>query len=316
MKNYDILVVGELNVDLILNKIDMFPVLGQEILANEMTLTLGSSAAIFASNAGFLGNRVAFAGKTGNDLFGDFIIERLASKTVDTTHVIRDPLVATGATIAFNIKEERAAVTYQGAMAGLILSDIPEGLLRQSRHLHFSSVFLQPGIRADIPALFEKARQLGLTTSFDPQWDPLNQWDLDLDLILPYVDIFLPNESELFKLTRTQTIEEAIEVLRPFGCISVIKQGRKGSTINYNGYTQFQRSFVNPDVVDSIGAGDSLAAGFIHEYLKDSPLEVCQNIGNLMGAISTTAQGGTTAFENLEQVRNLSLNKFGFRYDN
>lgn len=305
-----------MNVDLILNQIDMFPVLGREILANEMTLTLGSSAAIFASNAGLLGNRVAFAGRAGNDLFGDFIIERLASKAVDTTHVIRDPLAATGATIAFNIKEERAAVTYQGAMAGLILADIPEGLLRQSRHLHFSSVFLQPGIRADIPSLFEKARQLGLTTSFDPQWDPLNQWDLDLDRILPYVDIFLPNESELFKLTRTHTIEDAIEVLRPFGCISVIKQGRKGSTVSYKGHTLFQQSFVNPDVVDSIGAGDSLAAGFIHEYLKDSPLEVCQNIGNLMGAVSTTAQGGTTAFENLEQVLSLSLNKFGFRYDN
>jgi sugar/nucleoside kinase (ribokinase family) len=315
MKNYDVLVVGELNVDLILNKIDSFPALGQEILANEMMLTLGSSSAIFASNMCVLGNRVAFAGKTGKDLFGDFVIECLADKTVDTTYIIRDPQIATGATIALNINEERAAVTYQGAMTEFTLSDIPDELLSQSRHLHFSSVFLQPGIQADVVSLFQKARALGLTTSFDPQWDPHNLWKLDLDALLPHVDIFLPNEPELLKLTRMESIDDAMEVLRPFPCISVVKQGKKGSTLLKNGHLLFQPAFVNNQVVDCIGAGDSLAAGFVHEYLKDSPLEVCQNIGNLMGALSTTAQGGTTAFKNREQVLDLSLNKFGFYYD-
>ncbi len=316
MKNYDILVVGELNVDLILNKIGMLPVLGQEILADEMTLTLGSSSAIFASNISLLGNRVAFIGKVGNDLFGNFILDKLTEKAVDTVHIIRDPGVATGATIALNIKEERAAVTFQGAMTGLVLSDIPDRLLRQTRHLHFSSVFLQPGIRRELPSLLKKARLLGLTTSFDPQWDPENQWDLDIDAILPHVNVFLPNESELLKLTRADTTEDAIETLKSFSCISVVKQEKKGAVLCHNGETRFLEAFINHDVVDSIGAGDSFAAGFIHEYLKNSPLEVCQNIGNLMGAISTTAPGGTTAFENLEHVLNLSLTKFGFRYDN
>lgn len=315
MKNYDILVIGELNVDLILNKVDGLPVLGQEILANEMTLTLGSSSAIFASNASLLGNRVAFLGKIGDDLFGNFIIESLENKAVTTKHIIQDPALSTGATVAFNTNEERAAITYQGAMKGLTLSDIPEDLLRQSRHLHFSSVFLQPGIRHHVSDLFKMARKMGLTISFDPQWDPERQWNLDLHAVLPLVDIFLPNESELLKLTRTDIISKAIETLATFNCISVVKQGNKGATVCHRGTTRFQRSYLNKEVVDTIGAGDSFAAGFIHEYLKDSPLEVCQDIGNLMGAISTTAQGGTTAFLNLEHVSNIALNKFGFRYD-
>jgi sugar/nucleoside kinase (ribokinase family) len=316
MKNYDILVIGELNVDLILNKIDTFPILGQEVLANEMALTLGSSSAIFASNVSLLGNRVAFLGKIGKDIFGDFILNSLKSKSVDTTHIIQNKKYATGATIAININEDRAALTYQGAMAELNFSDVPTELLNQSRHLHLSSVFLQPGIRADVPQLFMEARKMGLTTSFDPQWDPMDEWKLNLASILPHVDIFLPNESELLKLTRESALEKACDVLDQFDCISVVKQGNKGATVCHKGNRRFQESYINKNVVDSIGAGDSFAAGFIHEFLKDSPLEVCQNIGNLMGAISTTAQGGTSAFENLEHISNLALSKFGFHYDN
>ncbi len=315
MKNYDILTIGELNVDLILNKLDTFPIPGQEILANEMALTLGSSSAIFASNASLLGNRVAFSGKTGKDIFGDFILESLENKAVDTSHILQDSRFSTGATVILNIGEDRAALTYQGAMTEFTLSDIPAGLLEQSRHLHFSSFFLQPGIRADVPELFKRASKMGLTTSFDPQWDPKNQWDMDLSAILPYINIFFPNESEALKLTRAGFLEEAFEILMQFDCISVVKQGNKGATVCHKGNIRFQESFLNKNVVDTIGAGDSFAAGFIHEFLKNSPLEVCQNTGNIMGAISTTAQGGTTAFENLEQVSNLAFSRFGFRYE-
>ena len=48
--------------------------------------------------------------------------------------------------------------------------------------------------------LFRKAKQLGLTTSFDMQWDPQETWKLDIPDVLPYVDVFLPNENELMLL--------------------------------------------------------------------------------------------------------------------
>jgi len=71
---YDVIVAGELNVDLILNKIDGFPEMGKEKLADEMTLTLGSSSAIFASNLSSLGAKVAFLGKIGKDQFGELVL--------------------------------------------------------------------------------------------------------------------------------------------------------------------------------------------------------------------------------------------------
>ena len=81
-KKLDVIVVGELNVDLILNKIDSFPEMGKEKIAKDMTLTLGSSSAIFASNLSSLGAKVAFLGKIGNDSFGELVIKSLSDKNV------------------------------------------------------------------------------------------------------------------------------------------------------------------------------------------------------------------------------------------
>ena len=61
------LVVGELNLDLILNKIKGFPAVGQEIMADDMNLVMGSSSAIFAANISRLGIPVSFCGMVGND---------------------------------------------------------------------------------------------------------------------------------------------------------------------------------------------------------------------------------------------------------
>jgi hypothetical protein len=81
---FDVLVVGELNVDIILNGMNTLPSIGSEILANEMTVTLGSSSAIFASNISTLGVRTAFLGKIGEDDFGEAVLDSLQNKQIDT----------------------------------------------------------------------------------------------------------------------------------------------------------------------------------------------------------------------------------------
>ena len=89
MKQFDIIALGELNVDLILNNIEGFPEVGKEKFAKQMTLTLGSSTAIFAANAAALGAKVAFCGMIGNDSFGDLVESSLQAKGVDTRYLIR-----------------------------------------------------------------------------------------------------------------------------------------------------------------------------------------------------------------------------------
>ena len=88
MKRFDITAIGELNVDLILNRIDGTPEIGKEKFAGEMLLALGSSTAIFAANSATLGARTAFAGMIGCDIFGGLVRESLREKGVDTGFLI------------------------------------------------------------------------------------------------------------------------------------------------------------------------------------------------------------------------------------
>lgn len=311
MKTLDVIVVGELNLDIIMNDIQGFPSIGKEILANKMTLTLGSSAAIFASNLSSLGAKVGFIGKLGKDHFGEFILDELQGVGVRTEGIQQGEL-PTGATFVMNFGEDRANITYRGVMETLTFSDIPQDLLGEARHLHFSSYFFQPGLQKDLDKLLKFAKSAGLTTSFDAQWDPAEQWNSDLAELLPYTDIFLPNEKEAIKLTHSTCLDQAIKYLRGFNTTTIIKMGSKGSlSISKRGLLHLP-AYINPQTVDAIGAGDSFNAGFIYKFLQRVPLEECQDFGNLMGAICTTAAGGTAAFKDPLRMAEIAKAQFGY----
>jgi sugar/nucleoside kinase (ribokinase family) len=312
MASFDILVVGELNVDLILNRIQAFPRIGAEVLAKDMALALGSSSAIFACNAAAFGSRVAFRGKVGTDAFGDFLLASLRERRVEVDQVLRDPTSRTGATIAMSFANERAMVTFPGAMEELGLEHISEELLRRAKHLHVSSVFLQPRIQQDLHRILALAKSNGLTTSLDTQWDPFEKWDIDLYALLPLVDVFLPNESEVVALTKTKNVEDALASLRQAPNVVVVKLGREGSVARSGAGPLLRAApFGNDQVVDAIGAGDSFDAGFVSQYIRGAPLERCLRCGNLAGALNTTAAGGTGAFSSSAQIRQVASARFG-----
>ncbi len=310
-KIYDVLVVGELNVDLILDEIEKFPEVGKEVLAHKMTLTLGSSSAIFASNISSLGARVAFIGKIGKDKFGEVVLESLEKNNVDVSMVKIDEELGTGATIILNVEEDRANTTYPGAMDVLSINDISEEDIKKAKHLHFSSYFLQPGMWGDLGKLFRMAKKLGLTTSFDMQWDPAETWELDIADVLPGVDVFLPNENELMYLTGKNNLNDAINAVKEYTNLLLIKRGNKGSQVFHQNKLMDLPPFLNEEVVDAIGAGDSFNAGFIYKFINGADISQCQEFGNLTGAVSTTAAGGTTAFTNYENFRKTAKERFG-----
>jgi len=281
------------------------------VLAHGMTLTLGSSSAIFASNISSLGARVAFLGKIGKDKFGEVVLETLKTNHVDVSMVKTDENAGTGATIVLYVDEDRANTTYPGAMDLLTPGDITEEDLKKARHLHFSSYFLQPGMWKGLGQLFRLARKLGLTTSFDMQWDPKETWDMDMEDILPHVNVFLPNEMELKSLTGKKDLYEAIDSVKKYSETIVIKRGNKGSIVVQDNNLFDLPSFLNEKVIDTVGAGDSFNAGFIFKYIKNENISECQKFGNLAGAVSTTAAGGTTAFKNYESFRKSALDNFG-----
>ena len=192
------------------------------------------------------------------------------------------------------------------------MDDIDFGFLSTARHLHFSSIFLQPGISKSLPALFAKAKSVGLTTSLDPQWDPAEKWDVNLTELLPQLDVFLPNMAEFLLLTGSESFEEGIKKINEVSpnLMLIVKNGSEGAIGWSKGKFIHQPAFLNTQVVDCIGAGDSFNAGFIHAFINGSSMEKCMEYGALTGAVSTTRTGGTGAFASLEATRKIAADNF------
>lgn len=311
-EKYNAIVVGELNMDLILTGLDKFPELKKEIFAKEMFLNMGSSAAIFAANLSSLGTKVAFLGKIGRDQYGDYILKKLSEKGVDIKKIIISETSKTGITVALSFKNERSMITYPGAMLELTESDIRNEDLRQVQHLHVSSVFMQPALKEGIVKLFRRAKDAGITTSLDTQWDPEEKWDCDWKTLLPAVDVFLPNLDELKNITKKQDAEACINSIKDFLNIIVVKNGGEGCIAWQNNQFYKQEAFLNTEVKDAIGAGDSFNAGFIHKFIHGKKLEECLEFGALCGAINTTAYGGTTAFSNKKDIKQIAIDRFKY----
>jgi len=312
MKKYDIAAIGELNVDIILNGIESEPEIGKEKFCKDMIVTLGSSTAIFAANAAALGSKVCFVGLVGKDAFGDLVRNSLEAKGV-ATHFIGTGDTPTGATICMSYGEDRANLTYQGAMDVMGFDQIDKSVFDLSQHIHLSSLFMQSALLKDIHKVLDLAAQKGCTVSLDTQWDPMEKWALDYKTVLPKITVFMPNEKELCALTGKADLEAAIEEVRPYlGGIMLVKCGSKGSLlVKKDGWQKMLPAFLNKKVVDAIGAGDSFNSGFVSAFVKGLPPEVCQVVGNLTGAVNTTAAGGTGAFTSLEAVRRICKERFG-----
>ena len=312
MMSKKLLVVGELNVDLILNGIQGFPKVGTEIVADSMDFTVGSSSAIMASNISALGIDTSFCGIVGDDKFGNFLLEELQQKNVNTRFIKQLKKYNTGVTVVLNYDQDRANVTYCGAMNALNINDIPWDNIKEFSHFHISNYFLQEGIKKDITLIFKKAKAAGLSTSLDLQYDPEETWDFDFKDCLPFVDIFLPNEIELLALTGKASIEDALKTLKPFANTIALKLGKDGSRLVNQIMNIEAAPFINKNYKDAIGAGDSFNAGFIQKFLAGASLEECLKNANLMGSLNTTGSGGTSAFsspEYIEQQRRLILNQ-------
>lgn len=312
IKKYDLIVVGELNVDIIFDKIEKLPKIGTEIISKDMQLVMGSSSAIFASNISTLGMGVAFLGKMGDDMFGGLLAESLEAKKVSTEFVIKNRLLTTGVTVVLNYGEDRSMVTYPGAMELLKGADVSNEILSFAKHLHISSIFLQPLILKDLKDILLRAKALGMTTSIDPQWDPSEKWNFNKEQVLPLVDIFLPNYKEFLMITESRNVNEGLKKVAPYANTIVIKNGDKGSFLYSNGKQVNNSGFFNNKIIDCIGAGDSFDAGFINKYLQGESMEKCLEFANLCGAINTTSVGGTGAFVSKCSVIKTAKEIFGY----
>lgn len=292
MKRPEVLVIGELNVDIVATGLRGFPEMGAEILAQDCELSLGSASAIFAVGMSKLGYQVTFVSQVGRDSFGDFCVTTLKQLGVATSNVVRKPNEKTGVTLALSGKRDRALITYPGAIASLTADRIKDGLLKKHDHLHLTSYYLQKGLQPQFGEILQRAKALGLTTSFDPNSDPSDRWNSKINSVLKYTDILFVNEREAIKLTKAKTAQAALKMLGAQAPCVVVKRGAKGAIASRNDEL-FTDSGFRVKALDTTGAGDSFDAGFLSAYLMKQPVSECLRVGNACGALSAISIGGT-----------------------
>jgi sugar/nucleoside kinase (ribokinase family) len=301
-----LLVVGELNPDVVVRGVPALRFGQAEDVVTSTTLTVGSSAAITACGAARLGAAVRIVGVVGDDEFGRFVVDRLRARGVDTGPVRVAPDRPTGSSVILvdaSDASDRQILTHLGAMTDLVADDVSDDLITGSSHVHVGSWFLHLSAREQLGGRLAAARARGLSTSVDPNDDPDRTWDGGLQAALEHVELLFCNASEACGLSGLKDPDAAARaLLRRLAATStraglpavVLKLGGAGARVyQHEILTAVDAPAV--DVVDTVGAGDSLAAGVLASLLDDEPWPRAIALGVAAGSLSTTSPGGVDA---------------------
>jgi sugar/nucleoside kinase (ribokinase family) len=264
---------------------------------------MGGSCSIFACQSARLGLRTAILGRVGDDSFGRLVVRRLEECGVDTRYVTIDPQVKTGLGIALCQDNDRAILTYMGTINVLRPGDVTDDLLSAARHLHHGSYYLHTGLLPGIPAIFRRARRLGLSTSLDTNWDPQEVWDANLAEVLPNTDILMPNEQEARFISHRSSLAKSLARFHEQGVrLVTVKLGAQGALVD-DGQATLRCKVAPASGGDSIGAGDSFDAGFLAGWLRGLPLEHCLKLACACGSSVAAKVGGLAGQLGIEDFR-------------
>jgi sugar/nucleoside kinase (ribokinase family) len=256
-----------------------------------------------------LGVPVRLLGAVGKDEPARFLLERLREAGVDTARIehVDSPTSSTVGLV--RPSGERKFFHCHGASNDALANGIdftPE-LGAGAAHYHMSGLFVLPRLRPLGADVLRRAHAAGLSTSFDTNWDPRGAWMSDLAPCLPEIDYLFMNEDEARMITGHTDAAKAADVVLAGGLkTAVLKLGGRGCAI-YTAEREFLCPAFDVDVIDTTGAGDCFAAGFIAAMLGGANLEECGRFGNAVAALSVRQMGaasGVLSFAETEKWMN------------
>lgn len=306
----NILVVGSLNADLVV-RTPHFPQPGETISGEDLQVIPGGKGANQAVAAARLGANVSMLGRVGKDNFGDFLLDNLKAKHVDTTHIQRDDSSTGTAIIVVDANGQNSIVLSAGANGKVSSADV--------EHASFSTFNLLL-LQLEIPtptvlSATKHAKENGVRIILNPA--PAKQLP---DELISLADFIIPNETELSLLTGMEvndipSAEKAAYALLNKGAQNVIVTlGSKGALIvNKDASTHVDTYQV--DVVDTTAAGDAFIGGFATRLLDSASLlgksqeqapafQITDAVryGCACGALATTKFGAQPSLPNKIEV--------------
>lgn len=261
----------------------------------------GNTMACFAS----FGGKGAYIGKVADDALGMTFASDL--KEMGVTY--KTAPLSTGAStgrcmILVTPDGERTMNTYLGAAVELTPDDIPEDLISDAQVTYLEGYLFDPpkAMEAFIKAAriaHEAGRRTALTLSDSFCVD--RHREAFKDLVAHHVDILFANEHELKALYETETLEDALEIVKGQCAISATTLSEKGSIIINSGKRTTAPAEANVKVMDSTGAGDAYAAGFLYGFTENMSMEECGRLGSIAAA-EVIQQMGPRPATNLSEL--------------
>lgn len=274
---------------------------GPIIFSDTFKRKVGGAELNVAIGCARLGLKVGFISRLGNDDFGKYIMKTVRGEDIDIsevklmdeyqTSVYFREVLSDGSSRSFYYRENSPTSTMK-------YEDLNEEYLKSAKILHITGVF--PSISKNNQELILEAIKLAnknnLIVSFDPNIR-LKMWTKEeaksyIEKILPYVDILLTGDEEINVLLGEVSIEDAIKIFHSYGIGKVIiKKGAKGA-LGSDGKDIYEVDAIKPKaLVDTVGAGDGFAAGFLTGLCKGKNFEECIKIGNAVGSLVVGVEG-------------------------
>ena len=250
----------------------------------------GGSACNTAIGVGMLGGKARFVGKLGQDQLGDLFQQDLKKNHVEP--VLFTSALPTGRVLSVITPDaQRSMFTYLGAAAELKPGEITPDCFDKAAVVHVEGYLLFN--RELMLATIKAAKAAGARVSLDLASFNVVEASKDLldKIIADYIDILIANEDEARAFTGQTDEEKALAALSENVELAVLKVGHRGSMVNYQGRDIKIDPMVCPQAVDTTGAGDLWAAGFLFglvngysikksgEFASACGAEVCQVIG-------------------------------------
>jgi sugar/nucleoside kinase (ribokinase family) len=243
------------------------------------SIQTGGSAANTVHGIAKLGGRCGYIGKISEDEFGNFYLEDFRNNKINT-HFFYSETGTGHATGLISPDSERTFGTYLGAAMELTAEEMTHEIFRDYGILHIEGYLVQN--HALIEAAMRIAKENGLLVSIDMASFNIVEANIDFlhSIIREYVDIVFANEEEATSLTGKKP-EDALLEIAEMCAIAVVKLGAHGSLIK-SGDRVIRIDAISAKSIDTTGAGDIYAAGFLYALTENLDLEVAGKIGSLL----------------------------------
>jgi len=308
----DVVCLGIMVADVMAKTIEKVPGPGKLEIFDQMELHPGGCAINTSIGLSKLGIKTRIIGKVGKDIFGDFLIKVLEKHYVDTSGIAYSQKRGTSFSFAMiNREGERSFLHYTGADEDLHLKDINFKLIKDSRILHIAGFNLMPGFDGEpVANVLKQAKEYKITTSLDTAWNSrVKNWKEIIKPSLPYLDIVLPSIEEAKMFTGKEKAEEIADFLLNYGIKIVgLKMGGEGCYLKTE-KKEFHIPSYPVKAIDTSGAGDAFAAGFLAGIIKGWNLQKIGQFANAVGALCVQAIGCTTGVKNMDETLAF-MNKF------